>query len=120
MHRIDLMKESGCVRLLLVGEVTRSDVETARSEAAVALGKFGWNKLLIDTTTSESKISDLDNYEITIDHDSYLPRTLRTAIVHLPSEIETLKFIENVGVNRGMNMRLFTNEREALDWLLNG
>lgn len=116
-HRIELMKDRSCVRLALAGELTRTDHETARAEAAVELKKNGWNKLLIDAAIAEPKMSVDDDFEFTDDHHSHLPKNLCTAIVHRPSETEKFRFIENVAMNRGMNMKLFTDEKKALDWL---
>ena len=117
-HRIKLMKDSKYVRLELVGKLTRRDHETARAEAALAITENGWNKLLIDASLAEPEMSFVDDYYFTGNHKSHFSTDLCTAIVHRPNEIEKFQFIEDVGVNRGMSMKLFTDGRKALDWLL--
>ena len=118
-HRIELMKDGNYVRLALVGELTLADHDTARADVAVSLADNGCNKLLIDASLAEPKMSPGDHYIFTAEHESHLPKDLFTAIVHRPSETDKFQFIENIGVNRGMNMKVFTDERQAVNWLRN-
>ena len=118
-HQIDMIKQSHIVRLSLIGELTLADHDSARADAARSLVDNGWNKLLINAVQAEPRISAVEDYEFTTGHRSHLPADLHTAIVHRPGEIDKFQFIVNVGLNRGMNMKLFTEEPEAVDWLLN-
>ena len=119
-HSIELVKDANYVRLSLVGELTRSDHESARAEASLALTENGWNKLLVDAIHAKPKMSALDHYNFTRDHKLHFPANLRTAIIHHPDATENFKFIENVGQNWGQVINLFTDQIQALDWLLDG
>jgi hypothetical protein len=48
-----------------------------------------------------------------------LPRTLREAILTLPSTVAApeVQFYEDASRNRGWNVRLFTERERALEWL---
>ena len=92
----------------------------------LAVGKFvcivvqnGWDKLLIDAVNAKPKMSVLDDFEFTRNHQMHFPASLRTAIIHHPDATEGFGFIENVGQNRGMFLKLFTDQTQALVWLLN-
>lgn len=117
-HQIEMIKESQTVRLVLMGELTLADHDSARADAARSLVDNGWNKLLINAVDAEPMISAVEDYEFTVGHRSQLPGDLHTAIVHRPGEIDKFQFIVNVGLNRGMNMKLFADEPQAVDWLL--
>ena len=112
-HRIERFKDAKYIKLSLIGELTRADHETARSEAARVLTECGWDKLLI-----EAKMSILDNFEFTRDHKLHFPEDLQTAIIYPQDKTKSFKFIENTAQNRGMKLKLFTDESLALDWLL--
>ena len=60
----------------------------------------------------------LDDFEFTSCHNSLLPPSFCAAIVHRADQTERYRFIENVAINRGFNMRTFLDEAEALGWLL--
>ena len=40
--------------------------------------------------------------------------------VHRADQTERYRFIEDVASNRGVNLRTFTDEADALGWLLDG
>lgn len=46
------------------------------------------------------------------------PEAVRTAVLDLSEHLVTGRFFENLLRNRGHSFRLFTDESEALEWLL--
>ena len=119
-HSIERVKDANYVRLSLFDELSLTDHEIARTEAALALTENGWNKLLIDAVHAKPKMSAFDNYDFTKEHQLHFPVSLQTAIIHHPDATEYFKFIEDLAVNRGMELKLFTDEIQAIDWLLEG
>ena len=117
-YRAEPNSEGSYVRLTLAGQLKQADLEAARTAAGRLLADRGWRKLFIDASGVETDMSVLDHFEFTAGHDEHLPSSLQTAIFHGPGDPTTFKFIETVGVNRGMNMRRFEQESEALDWLV--
>ena len=119
-YKIELMEDENYVRLTLVSEPTVKEHEEFRAKALAAIADTGWTKVLIDTTQSEPQMSVFDDYEYTSDHQWHLPPKLRTAIVHRVDEAKRFQFIEDVASNRGVNIRTFTDEDQALAWLRDG
>jgi hypothetical protein len=77
-------------------------------------------KVLLDVRALKSCLDTLDAYEIPA---RYLPvmRNLsvvtHVAIVDLKKCEENNKFFENVAVNRGFMLRVFSDTKKAVEWL---
>ena len=113
--------EDGCyVRLTLVNVVTRVDHDEFRAKGVAVLAETGWAKLLIDVTCAAPEMTIFDDYEFTSAHYKLLPLSFRAAIVHRADQTKRYQFVENVACNRGVNIRTFTDETEALGWLVDG
>ena len=97
--------------------MTRGEHESGRQDAVRALKTNQLYRLLVDARRIDAKMSVLDDFEFTKQHQATPLRSVRIAVVHRPEERERFQFIENVSVNRGGNMRTFTDQEEALDWL---
>ena len=117
-YAVELVKDAKYVSVVLTGEVTRNDVENARDEANLTLTANGWNRLLVDVTRGNRKLSVAEDFEFTSEHQSSFPAGVRMALVVRPDELEYFRFIENVAQNRGVNMKLFLDKIQALNWLL--
>lgn len=77
-------------------------------------------KVLLDVCSLKGRLSTLEAYEIPTKHFSVMrDRSVIThiAIVDLKQYEESNKFFENVAVNRGFMLRIFSDSAEALDWL---
>ena len=117
-YKVELSEEGDYVRIILLNQLTRTEHEDFRAKALSAIDETGWDKVLIDATSASPKMSFTDDYDFTRELQSHLPINLNTAIVHCAHEAERYQFIEDVAINRGVNLRTFTNESEALNWLL--
>ena len=91
--------------------------EEARTKALDSLSSEGWTRLLVNACAVEP-LSVREDFEFTSDHAMQFDPRIRTAIIHSADEAERFRFIENVATNRGVQMRAFLEESEALDWLL--
>ncbi len=83
------------------------------------LTRYPTRCVLIDDTDLEMEFSVSSDYENAV-FVSNLLRSVspRIAIVDNPDNSEGNRFFENVCVNRGLNIRCFDDQQEALDWLL--
>ena len=117
-YRIELVEEKEYLRATLEGAVSRAEHEEFRAAALTALKGAGWWSILIDVTGATPEMSWADDFEYTSGHQAQLPPRLRTAILHAPEAAEKFRFVENVALNRGVNMRAFVDEAAALAWLL--
>ena len=119
-HSVEVIEDAEYVKVVFSGEMSKQDHETGRDDAVRALKESGFTRLLVDARPIDAKMSALDDYEFTREHQSTPIGLVRIAVVYRDEESERFKFIENVSVNRGGNMRIFTNPDEAVDWLTAG
>ena len=80
-HTVELVKDLKYVRLVFTDEVTNKDQVNGRAEAVHALAASGWNKLLVDATEIDVKVSFMDDFKFTTDHQSSHPPTARIAVI---------------------------------------
>jgi len=76
------------------------------------------NKLLIDATRAEVKVSLVERFlsaERTLIFAQY---GLKVAFVEIPERIDPQRFGELVARNRGVNIRGFLDYQAAVNWLL--
>ncbi len=78
------------------------------------------SKVLIDVRGLEGRLGTMEAYNIP---DQYFPRIrdrsviTHTALVDLKEFKHSYGFFENVAVNRGFNLRIFSDPAEAAEWL---
>lgn len=113
----ELNQDHEYVICIMSDKMTLDDHKQVREQAAVLLKEQGWNRLLVDARQIDAKMSLTDDYQFTESHRSNLPVTIHLAVIYRPEEIERFRFIETVAVNRGQNMKIFTDADEAVAWL---
>ena len=106
------------ILLEYTGEVTREEHETGRRHAIQKLTEHGWRRLLVDARRIAAQMSVVDDFEFTVDNVAIHPPLVNIAVVHRSDEAERFRFIEDVAVNRGLNLKVFTDSDEAIDWLI--
>ncbi len=77
-------------------------------------------KVLTDVRGLEGRLSTLDAYEIPDQHYPQMQdRSVIThnAVVDLEEFEDSYRFYENVALNRGFNVRLFSDPNKAMAWL---
>lgn len=75
----------------------------------------GIKKLLLDVSQMPGKVKPMDRYEIGVKSALLFRYKLKIAVLYKIEEING--FAETVASNRGMNVKIFSNRDEALDWL---
>ena len=116
-YSVESLEEAKYVRVVFEDAMTREEHESGRDEAIRTLAANGWKRLLVDASRIDAKMSVADDYEFTEQHQSTPLLFVRIAVVHRPDESERFKFIENVSVNRGADMKVFTDPEKAIAWL---
>jgi hypothetical protein len=117
-YAVKLVKDAKYVSVLLMGEVSRNDLENSRDEANLALTANGWNRLYVEVTRGNPRLSVMEHFKFTSEHQSSFAAGVRMALVHRPDELVDFRFIETVAQNRGVIMKLFRDKIQALSWLL--
>ncbi len=87
----------------------------AINEVRQILEKRGINKILADTTDLDIAPGTMDIYKLS----STFPPGFRHAILvnDFQATAKDMRFVEDVGVKRGHNIRVFSDREKALQWL---
>lgn len=83
-----------------------------------AVNKYGVHYVLSDETELEYTISTFETFQSAKYISEQAPKLGKIAIVISPKNAKDASFFENVGVNRGLNIRFFLSNRDAEVWLL--
>ncbi len=113
----ELNRDKKYVICIMSDKMTLDDHQLVRERAAALLKEQGWNRLLVDARSIDAEMSLTEDYQFTESHRNNLPVTIHLAVIHRPQETERFRFIETVAVNRGQNMKIFTDADEAVAWL---
>jgi hypothetical protein len=119
-YTITLDSENGIVHVVVHGELSKELGEEIITNARTAAAEHKY-RILCDVRQAEVKVSLADWF--------FLPRTLaifkeakirtiRAAVLISPGNpARAYNFYETVTHNLGMNVRIFREEKEAVDWL---
>jgi hypothetical protein len=77
------------------------------------------NKLLLDYAEAHGEVSLADRYFLGEEAQIFARYGLKVASVATQEQIDPRRFGEMVAQNRGVNVRGFTNVKDAEKWLLN-
>ena len=111
--------DSHCVRTDIQGEVNIGDIVEVSKEMVRLASLHDCDKILNDVRRAEPKLSTVDIYNIPkVLQESGLKPTTRSAIVAQDDHTD-FQFLETVALNRGQNVKLFTNVDTAKRWLSN-
>ncbi len=114
-YELKVNKDSGIIELISFGSVSREQVIESMEKVNRLSEETGIKRLFVDSREVDAMPNTIDQFELT----SKFPRFLKMAIL-IPEESEltaTYKFGETVGVNRGIPIRVFVSESEAIEWL---
>jgi len=114
-YELNVNREAGIIELRSFGSVSKAEVIEVMKEVVHLSTEIGIVLLLVDSRQTRAMPNTIDMFDVT----SKFPRAIKMAI--LVSEdnelMESYLFGETVGVNRGIPIRVFVSESEALEWL---
>jgi len=118
---VEYDSELGTVSCRYVGRVTDDDFRQATLKAFELAKANSTNRFLIDDSKWEGGASIVGLYDLPkLFTELGFERESRGALI-LPSsgtlQAEDARFFETVCINRGWQVKLFTDRQEALDWL---
>ncbi len=105
---------------LLVEFFGEFSVETGRQcvdRMSEACEKHRRSRVLLDCRRMTGNMPVLDRFQVAEYGATELRQLWRLALLNREDVVLHDNFVENVAVNRGMNMKLFTDFREAELWL---
>jgi len=115
---VEVMEEAGYVTVVLSGDVSRDEHESSTQEASQALTATNCKRLLVDATEANHRMSVGENYDFASALRTRHPLGIHIAVLVLKQDFDYLKFVENVARNRGVDLVVFTEQDQALEWLL--
>jgi hypothetical protein len=118
-YTIKADEKEGVIYLTIRDTITLEMAIESRQELAQLLQKTGIKKVLVDQLDGITDATVTDIYEFHSSHKDVFTDPVRIAMI-LSTEKEkfdNLKFAENVAINRGMAMRVFTEINDGLKWL---
>jgi hypothetical protein len=92
-------------------------IETGQAALQLAMDRK-LLKVCVDVTGIAGRTSMIDLYKSTKFHAENARIRPKAAIYGRPDQLPELNFIETVGQNRGMHIKVFTDRAAALSWLL--
>ena len=124
-YTITHLEENNILEIIYRGRVKPTEVMTAITKVLVLAKKHKTNLFLVDCLELiDDKAFVFDNYKLGVDLSKIIqkiPKQVKDAII-LPRSrqaADNIRFFETVAINRGLNVCLFRNREDALDWLLN-
>lgn len=110
-----------CLLVRITGVVdpawVRDDAETMFRAHLGECERLGLTGLLYDGRALELRVGTLDLYDVGKSLASVASAGIRIAALAVPAQVAQVGFFEQVATNRGVALKMFTQEREALDWL---
>jgi hypothetical protein len=109
-------------RYVPVGQVSLSEAVVLIGTAIRFAAKQNIGRLLVNIT-GLAGLGDLDTFDRYFSNEQFAKdskRRLKIAMVARPELIDRNKFGVTVGRNRGMCSNIFSEEDEAIEWLLGG
>ena len=95
------------------GECTIQEWESSKAQVLQLNSERGCNKLLVDVSEQEATPETMDIFRF----GKSWPRSIRVALLVGSATLMDQGFLEMVAVNRGIPMKDFTEEDEAMEWL---
>jgi hypothetical protein len=116
---LNTRKESDYLYVEATGTRTPESVLAVASACAVACKEHGCDRLLLDTRRMTGALTTVDTYEVAGKRLPLLGRglSLRVAILVARENKARIQLFEDVAVNMGINLRIFSNVNAALRWL---
>ncbi len=105
--------EQGFIECLSTGKTSLEDYRGSLKEALRIRKDTGLDKILVDDREHSGAYETFPIHKFI----GEIPPALRVALLISQKTLSENRFIETVSVNRGGNLRIFTDKDEALAWL---
>lgn len=120
-YKLEIVGADGFITAVLEGVRTPETLIAVAAKTTAYCAERRISRLLIDIRGMTGGLDTLETYEVAgheLPGHEGVRRILRSAILDLPENIERIRFFETVAINRGLNVRIFADEDQAVAWLL--
>ena len=103
----------------VTGVRTIENIIAMAKDFLAVLDKNGYRKVLLDVRGMTGGLDPLNAYKLGKKDVQELkrPSQLKVSIFDLEENRERFEFMENVAVNAGLNLRIFSDVDKAMEWL---
>jgi len=122
-HEIKVNKQYDLVEIAYIGLITPGELVAVVEETMVLARGNGILKFFADCTTMIGGHSITDLYGLISLYESIgVPHGMKEAILlpALTSAAADVRFYETACYNKGYNVKVFKNSKDALNWLVEG
>jgi hypothetical protein len=116
-YSIEYYPDNSYVKLTLQGDASLAEFEKARTGAGDQLARHQTSHLLVDARQLANTITTLELFQFNSSHSANHPHGVRIAGLVRSDQLDDGLFSENVAQNRGVMMKIFTDDETALAWL---
>jgi hypothetical protein len=118
----EIILEEGFIRIIAIGHYSLQNANNLFKLSIDSAMLHGKRNVLVDVTKVEGNIPFFDRFQFAEFLANYkaehaLTEVDRIAVVGEEPIVHSNRFGETVAVNRGVNLRVFTDMGEALAWL---
>jgi len=119
MKRINILEDYGIVEIVSTGEWSLAEMEKERQHIARILKQKGFSKVLVDDRAVTAMPPFEEIYQFGAGFwGADLPPNIKVARIVKREMMANSKFLENVAVNRGTNVKTFEDMDTARQWLI--
>ena len=94
------------------------ELDRARKDAAELSEARRINRILVDNREVTSFFNMTEHFVFNASHAEVLPGNIKIGIVFSEETFDYNKYVEDVAITSGTNLRAFLDERKAKEWLL--
>lgn len=117
-YTIEIDEKENLIYLTLKGLISLKAGIASRKELAQFVKKTGIKKVIVDQSEGRVDVTISELFEFHSSHNEVLPNQIKIAIIVSKEEIaDNMKFAENVAINRGIDIKVFTSVNEGIKWL---
>ncbi|HEX5080523.1 MAG TPA: hypothetical protein VFY40_00655, partial [Blastocatellia bacterium] len=116
--RLQIEDKPGYLKARFTGACAKEEVEQHFKSLARKCKSSKKNKLLLDFTEVPLDISLVDIYELGRMTLVFAQYACKVSAVCKPERHDSQRFLETVAQNRWVELRVFTNVGDAIEWLL--
>ena len=119
-HRISIEKRENFVHAYIIGPISQELLAEFMKKTSMKGKKWGFNRYIADLRQAEKQMSMVKDYNFAYrkaEEYGFKPGTSKHALIVRHEDIDDFAFIETVFQNAGHNLRIFTDEDAAFDWI---
>ena len=119
-YELSFKKEPDYLYVQVTGIRTVENFIAMGMDFLTVADKHGYSKVLLDMREMTGELNTLDSYKLGTKDLSELWHTIgrpKVSVIDLEANRERFEFMENVAVNKGVNLSIFTDVDKAMEWL---